>query len=455
MKTIYIIALLGAIFFAVGANANFASFQTTSSIIGTCPQGNSYPDGCASAPSGTIQFPNLLTTGTVVAVQVKLGTSPTDGTYTLTASGCSGSGFQGSVIVSGGAVSGQPSIISPGSGYTCRPTITPPAGLGTGAVATTSVYLTRPPWNVAGVDYYVGIPSGTILKDPTVSANLPSGASFSSGSGINIVTISSNNVTLNSFDFTLHGCVAVLIDAGVTGTIITKSKFLAASSCVSAGGPIIGFAQPQDASDLTITDSEIYGTGTGGMVLMNQTGNFTMEYTYCHDVAQHCVDFAVGSAQSASVTMKYNLVVNTGETSGSHGEFTYNCGGAYTIIQNYNTALNQWGVILGSTALLTEIGDNSCAGSQLSSGSDFSENVCLSQGIYADTGNNNGSAHSGGCFYAAGSSGAPATTTMSNDYIDYTNAIVGIKGGAITSGITYSGNLNISTGNPCTLSTCN
>jgi hypothetical protein len=36
-----------------------------------------------------------------------------------------------------------------------------------------SGYSVRPPWKVAGVDYYVGIPQGTILKDPLAVGALP------------------------------------------------------------------------------------------------------------------------------------------------------------------------------------------------------------------------------------------------------------------------------------------
>ena len=41
------------------------------------------------------------------------------------------------------------------------------------ALQSGQTYSTRPPWNVAGVDYAVGVPSGA-LKDP-LSASLPSG----------------------------------------------------------------------------------------------------------------------------------------------------------------------------------------------------------------------------------------------------------------------------------------
>lgn len=418
----------------------------------SCPQGTALPDGCPGAPSGTIQFPHLLDVQTVVAVQVNLGTSPTDGTYTLTASGCSGSGFQGSVIVSGGAVSGQPTVVTQGSGYTCRPTITPPAGLGSGAVATTSVYQVRPNWNVAGVDYYAGIPGGTVLKDPSTSP--PTGATYST-SPVNTLRVNSNNVTINGYDFTLHGCISLLISANVTGTIVKNSKFNAAgASCINSGGPLIGFATPFDSSDLTMLNNELTGTATGGIVGANNTGTFTFEYNYCHDVAQHCVDLGVGAAQSANSTMKYNLVVNTGINVGAHGEFSFVCGGAYIQVQSYNMAMNQWGPIQGSSAVLAQEADPSCSGSAINSGSDFSNNVALAQGIYADTGNNNGSAINAASMWATANTGAPATMTMQNNYLDYTGALVAIKG-ANTSGITYGGNLNISTGNSCTLATCN
>lgn len=71
----------------------------------------------------------------VIAAVVALGTSPTNGTYTITA----GSGAaQIQVVVASGALSSV-KILNPGNNYLSVPTFTPPAGLGSGATITASI----------------------------------------------------------------------------------------------------------------------------------------------------------------------------------------------------------------------------------------------------------------------------------------------------------------------------
>src|SRR5207244_2820598 len=114
----------------------------------TCPQGIVYlgaGDGCAGAPAGTPQYPNLL-----------------------------------------------------------------------------NGYVTRPPWNVAGVDYHVGIPAGTVLtdwvniSDPNIS--ISTGMVRCLGRGA--------SVTLNAIDFSLHGGAYVYNGSGGCSKLtITNSNF--------------------------------------------------------------------------------------------------------------------------------------------------------------------------------------------------------------------------------------
>ena len=73
-----------------------------------------------------------------------------------------------------------------------------------------SSYSVRPAWQVAGVDYAVGVPTNMTLKDPTVAANLPAGVSIDAAN--HVVDITANNVTLNGFDFSLHGGWGVVIE---------------------------------------------------------------------------------------------------------------------------------------------------------------------------------------------------------------------------------------------------
>ena len=88
----------------------------------------------------------------------------------------------------------------------------------------------RPPWNVAGVDYYVGMPAGHTLTDweaisnPNVSIDATSG----------LLSCNSGSVTLNAIDFTTHNGAFqyIYVPPGGCGSLtITNSKF----GCPSTG----------------------------------------------------------------------------------------------------------------------------------------------------------------------------------------------------------------------------
>ena len=83
----------------------------------------------------------------------------------------------------------------------------------------------RPPWEVAGVDYAVGIPSGTTLKDPSTISM----AGVSVNTSSHVVTVTGNNVTLHGYDFSLNGGWEVYV-SGASNTVIENSKLLVGSN---------------------------------------------------------------------------------------------------------------------------------------------------------------------------------------------------------------------------------
>ena len=87
-------------------------------------------------------------------------------------------------------------------------------------------YKDPPPWEVAGVDYAVGIPSGTVLKNPaTISM-----AGVTVDTSNDTVYVTGNNVTLNGYDFSLNGGWEVYIEDGASNTLIENSNFLVGSN---------------------------------------------------------------------------------------------------------------------------------------------------------------------------------------------------------------------------------
>ena len=72
-------------------------------------------------------------------------------------------------------------------------------------------YPVRPSWQVAGVDYAVGVHPDVVLKVPT-AGNLPPGATL----GNHVINITGNNVTLSGYDLTGY---TVMIQDSARGTV--------------------------------------------------------------------------------------------------------------------------------------------------------------------------------------------------------------------------------------------
>jgi T5SS/PEP-CTERM-associated repeat protein len=195
-----------------------------------------------------------------------------------------------------------------------------------------SGYPVRPPWEVAGVDYAVGVPSGTVLKDPaTISM---AGVNLDVKNAVAFVT--GNNVTLNGYDFSLNGGW----DVYVTGTndVIENSFFKVGTANQQPIGAGIS------ASNLTIIDNTIDGSGLGVMndpqavaSLITDAGTgLTVEYNWLENAPQHDVEFAGGQLRD-----EYNLIQNVGYYNGGHVNYIQFDGGvAIDPIVAFNTFYN-------------------------------------------------------------------------------------------------------------------
>src|ERR1700730_6133037 len=164
----------------------------------------------------------------------------------------------------------------------------------------------RPAWNVAGVDYNVGVPDGLALKDPaTISM-----AGVSVNTSSKIVTITGNNVTLDGYDFSLSGGWGVSVQAA--NTTIANSNFAIGSNNVA---PIVSTAA---ASNMTVTHSTIDGNGQspgwGGLISYRGNG-FTVEYSWLKNAGGDMIQQVDGGAGSM-VVVQNNLIQNGGLASG-------------------------------------------------------------------------------------------------------------------------------------------
>jgi hypothetical protein len=195
-----------------------------------------------------------------------------------------------------------------------------------------SGYAVRPAWAVAGVDYPVGINSGVTLKDPA-TGSLPSGVTRVSTA--HLFQINGNNVTIDSWDFSLEGGWAVEVDNG-NGTIIQNCNFKVGSN---GNGAI--YVAP-GASNVTIQYNDIDGQGLSGEegyihqvqigVGLDGSGTTIFQYNYIHDWWGQ--DVVMGSfAGGENWIIHYNVIANAGEgfSQGAHGDW----------IQSYNDQSNQ------------------------------------------------------------------------------------------------------------------
>jgi hypothetical protein len=288
-----------------------------------------------------------------------------------------------------------------------------------------SNYPVRPPWQVAGVDYYVGLPAGTKLKDPSAPGALPAGASIDGY----LIYVAGNNVTLSGFDFSLHGGYGIYV-AGASNTTITEDHFLGTSQ----SGILVNISAT--SSNTTITHNTINGGGSSGdfvdgELIFNAGQGLTVQYNWIFNAPQHYVSVVNGGA----LTYSYNLLENGGWVTGAHLNYLQWGGGTATSPEvEYNT------VVQDVTLPNSEINPGQIFQMYDNSSGAISEGVIANNTIITVP---SGSSMAASYILDAGSSSPPSpfTGTIDNNYIDATGAYGAFYPGL--SGFTYSRNINL------------
>jgi hypothetical protein len=173
-------------------------------------------------------------------------------------------------------------------------------------------YVTRPPWNVAGVDYPVGY-SGT-LRSAAVSGNLPSCASTSGANGT--VKVSSTPCTLDHLDFT-GMCVNITATSGTV--TFTNDKFVWVSGGCDPSGTSIINTPSGSSTNVTLQYVEFrhsFSSNADGAVLLRGSGNLTASYSAFYYAPHHVLD----SYGAAIYNLSYNYVEGAGGN-GGHGNW--------------------------------------------------------------------------------------------------------------------------------------
>ena len=191
----------------------------------------------------------------------------------------------------------------------------------------------RPPWMVAGVDYAVGIPAGTVLTD---WQNLK-------GPGIsivgNIVRIdNTNDVQINNVDFSLHGGAMLYINNS-NNTVVTDCNFQATTS-----SDVIQLAG--SSTGLTVKYSVIDGDGGAfdGSGLIGATGNVVIQYNSLKNFPERALE----TGGNATIDLRYNLIENGAMYPGAHLNFLQFVGaGTVSSLVEFNTTYQQVQVASG------------------------------------------------------------------------------------------------------------
>lgn len=195
----------------------------------------------------------------------------------------------------------------------------------------------RPGWNVAGVDYHVGTPSGLALKNPaTISM-----AGVSVNTANHTITVTGSNVTLDGYDFSLNGGWGVVVQGA--GTKILNSNFQVGSNGLK---PILA---TDSSSNLTVMYSTLDGNNNGsvsGLIENRGSGTLTVEYSWLKNAGGDMIQMHNGG-KSAGLVAEYNLLQNAGMASGAHGDYTEFMDGPFTATIMYNTTTQSGGASQG------------------------------------------------------------------------------------------------------------
>lgn len=166
-------------------------------------------------------------------------------------------------------------------------------------------YVKRPPWNVAGVDFGVGVPTGTSLIDVT-TATLPTGCHFASP----VVTCSSGTPTLSALDFTLHNGTVLNITSG--SVTVLNSKFKVGSNSAGFNHNVM---TASGTANITAKNNEFDGASVvvqakiDQMLNLENTGTTDFEYDWFHDAGGDVID---GGAGVKNDIYRYNVFTNNG-----------------------------------------------------------------------------------------------------------------------------------------------
>lgn len=187
-------------------------------------------------------------------------------------------------------------------------------------------YAARPPWKVAGVDYAVGVPAGTVLQDPAAIAI--DGVSVNSAS--HTIVVSGSNVTLNGYDFGRDGGWGIAIAGGAANVVIRNSKFVVGANRlvpINASTGTGNLTVLNDTFDATTNSNAVWA-----FVNYNGSGTFVAQYDSFANSPDDAVDFNAGTM---TTVVRYNVFENLGTDPQAHADAVQ-----YVGVQSTNSVIS-------------------------------------------------------------------------------------------------------------------
>ncbi|MGH7154934.1 MAG: hypothetical protein ACREF3_13495 [Acetobacteraceae bacterium] len=293
-------------------------------------------------------------------------------------------------------------------------------------------YAVRPPWEVAGIDYAVG-PDSTPSKDPaTISM-----AGVSVDNASRVVTISGNNVTLDGYNFALHGGYTVEVQG--SNATITDSNFVMGSN------PSYYLIQDY-GNNLTLKYDTLDGTATTtnqSALVAVYGSNPVIQYDWFKNFGQHVIEMNQAAGVTTTLDYRFNLIENGGQEPGAHLNFLqWGHGIAVDPLVAFNTTLQTPQAAAGEGFQFDGWPDATITGAV------FSNNTMIARG---------GGAGSAMSFlmhpFGGNSTSGLSSGTASDNYFDISAAYGAFYPVGSHPGLwSFSSNYNLSTGASLTVS---
>lgn len=176
----------------------------------------------------------------------------------------------------------------------------------------------RPPWNVAGVDYAVGVMPGITMLDPTVQANLPTNATADAANKVVNITGPCNfGSPTQGFQFPTDWYIH--ITSAASGNVLIQNCSITMDTQAS-----YGIASDANLTSLTILNCEVNGSSyasvasptQAGGIATNGNGSIKIHYCWVHNLPVDALDISNGAN---SFDIQYNALYAFGYTPGTNG----------------------------------------------------------------------------------------------------------------------------------------